>query len=154
MSYSVLQLILSSEGSWRQSEGSPRPMLMFIFIILNLTLFYILFVSGQEAFLVRSFTWDPSLIWNTGYWRPSNGTWLLTHLTPINLFIKLAWNISLLPPLLSIAFVPSASCTYVWSTRKAYIFCLIKWSWWDRLSVKEPLRYNRSVKKGVSSVKS
>ena len=150
----MLQLILLSEGSWRQSEGWPRPILIFIFIIFNLTLFYILFVSGQEAFLVRSLTWDPSLIWNTGYWRPSNGTWSLTHLTPIKLFIKLAWNISLLAPLLSIAFVPSASCTYVWSTRKAYIFCLIKWSLWDWLSVKEPLRYNRSMKIGVSSVKS
>ena len=52
---------------------------------------------------------------------------LLTHSTLINLFIKFGLNIILLlPPLISIGFVPSTLRAYVWqilaSTRKAYIF--------------------------------
>ena len=62
--------------------------------------------------------------------RHSNGTRSLTHsLTHsilINLFIKVKLNTLLLPPLLSITFVPSAFYAYVWhileGTSKAYIF--------------------------------
>ena len=65
-----------------------------------------------------------------GFWRHSNGTRSLTHsLTHsilINLFIKVKLNTSLLPPLLSITFVPSAFYAYVWhilqGTSKGYIF--------------------------------
>ena len=65
-----------------------------------------------------------------GFWRHSNGTRSLTHsLTHsilINLFIKVRLNTLLLPPLLSITFVPSAFYAYVWhileGTSKAYIF--------------------------------
>ena len=65
-----------------------------------------------------------------GFWRYSNGTRSLTHsLTHsilINLFIKVRLNTLLLPPLLSITFVPSAFYAYVWhileGTSKAYIF--------------------------------
>ena len=50
----------------------------------------------------------------------------LTHSTLIKLFIKLALNALLLRPLLSIIFVSSAPCAYVWQIlagpRKAYIF--------------------------------
>ena len=49
----------------------------------------------------------------------------LTHSTLIKLFIKLALNALLLRPLLSIIFVSSAPCAYVWQIlagpRKAYI---------------------------------
>ena len=62
--------------------------------------------------------------------RHSKGTRSLTHsLTHsilINLFIKVKLNTLLLPPLLSITFVPSAFYAYVWhileGTSKAYIF--------------------------------
>ena len=62
--------------------------------------------------------------------RHSNGTRSLTHsLTHsilINLFIKVKLNTLLLPPLLSITFVPGAFYAYVWhiieGTSKAYIF--------------------------------
>ena len=50
----------------------------------------------------------------------------LTHSILINLFIKVRLNTLLLPPLLSITFVPSAFYAYVWhileGTSKAYIF--------------------------------
>ena len=50
----------------------------------------------------------------------------LTHSILINLFIKVRLNTLLLPPLLSITFVPSAFYAYVWNilegTSKAYIF--------------------------------
>ena len=50
----------------------------------------------------------------------------LTHSIQINLFIKVKLNTLLLPPLLSITFVPSAFYAYVWhileGTSKAYIF--------------------------------
>ena len=50
----------------------------------------------------------------------------LTHSIVINLFIKVKLNTLLLPPLLSITFVPSAFYAYVWhileGTSKAYIF--------------------------------
>ena len=50
----------------------------------------------------------------------------LTHSILINLFIKVKLNTLLLPPLLSIAFVPRAFYEYVWhileGTSKAYIF--------------------------------
>ena len=50
----------------------------------------------------------------------------LTHSILINLFINVRLNTLLLPPLLSITFVPSAFCAYVWhiveGTSKAYIF--------------------------------
>ena len=70
---------------------------------------------------------------------------------------KLEWHsithsldIRLLPPLLSIAFVPVVLCAYVWqipaSTRNAYFLP-------NRLSVKEFTR-NRGLKMGVRSVKS
>ena len=62
-----------------------------------------------------------------GFWRHSNGTRSLTHsLDSINLFIKVKLNTLLLPPLLSITFVPGAFYAYVWhileGTSKAYIF--------------------------------
>ena len=65
-----------------------------------------------------------------GFWRHSNGarslTHSLTHSILINLFIKVKLNTLLLPPLLSITFVPSAFYAYVWhileGTSKAYIF--------------------------------
>ena len=61
-----------------------------------------------------------------GFWRHSNGTRSLTHSILINLFIKVKLNTLLLPPLLSITFVPSAFYAYVWhileGTSKAYIF--------------------------------
>ena len=61
-----------------------------------------------------------------GFCRHSNGTRSLTHSILINLFIKVKLNTLLLPPLLSITFVPSAFYTYVWhileGTRKGYIF--------------------------------
>ena len=38
----------------------------------------------------------------------------LTHSILINLVIKVGLNTLLLPPLLSITFVPSAFCAYVW----------------------------------------
>ena len=40
----------------------------------------------------------------------------LTHSILINLFIKVRLNTLLLPPLLSITFVPSAFYAYVWNT--------------------------------------
>ena len=50
----------------------------------------------------------------------------LTHSILINLFINVGLNTLLLPPLLSITFVPSAFCAYVGhilgGTIKAYIF--------------------------------
>ena len=50
----------------------------------------------------------------------------LTHSILINLFIKGRLNTALLPHFLSITFVPSALCAYVWhileSASKAYIF--------------------------------
>ena len=50
----------------------------------------------------------------------------LTHSILINLFTKVRLNTLLLPPLLSITFVPSAFYAYVWrileSTSKACIF--------------------------------
>ena len=50
----------------------------------------------------------------------------LTHSILINLFIKVKLNTLLLPPLLSITFVPGAFYAYVWhsleGTSKAYIF--------------------------------
>ena len=50
----------------------------------------------------------------------------LTHSILINLFIKVRLNTLLLPPLLSITFVPSAFYAYVWhileGTSKGYIF--------------------------------
>ena len=49
-------------GSYRLSEGSPRPPANFFFIIFNLT--FIFHLSDQEAFFVKSLTQDPSLIWN------------------------------------------------------------------------------------------
>ena len=59
-----------------------------------------------------------------GFWRHSNGTrslihsltHSLTHSILINLFIKVRLNTLLLPPLLSITFVPSAFYAYVWNT--------------------------------------
>ena len=61
-----------------------------------------------------------------GFWRHSNGTRSLTHSILINLFIKVKLNTLLLPPLLSITFVPSAFYTYVWhileGTSKGCIF--------------------------------
>ena len=65
-----------------------------------------------------------------GFWRHLNGTRSLTHsLTHsilINSFIKVRLNTLLLPPLLSITFVPSAFYAYVWSilegTSKANFF--------------------------------
>ena len=65
-----------------------------------------------------------------GFWRHLNGTrsltHSLTHLILINLFIKVRLNTLLLPPLLSITFVPSAFYAYVWNilegTSKAYFF--------------------------------
>ena len=65
-----------------------------------------------------------------GFWRHSNGTRSLTHSFThsivINLFIQVLLNTLLLPPLLSITFVPSAFYPYVWhileGTGKAYIF--------------------------------
>ena len=39
----------------------------------------------------------------------------LTHLIFINLFIKVRLNTLLLPPLLSITFVPTAFYAYVWN---------------------------------------
>ena len=54
-----------------------------------------------------------------GFSRHSNGTRSLTHsLTHsilINLFIKGRLNTLLLPPLLSITFIPSAFYVYVWN---------------------------------------
>ena len=51
---------------------------------------------------------------------------LITHSILINLFIKVRLNTLLLPPLLSITFVPSAFYAYVWNilegTSKAYFF--------------------------------
>ena len=53
-----------------------------------------------------------------GFWRHSNGTRSLTHspthLIPINLLIKVKLSNLLLPPLLSITFVPSAFYAHVW----------------------------------------
>ena len=50
----------------------------------------------------------------------------LTHSILINLFIKVRLDTLLLPPLLSITFVPSAFCAYVWNilegTTKANFF--------------------------------
>ena len=50
----------------------------------------------------------------------------LTHSILIDLFIKVRLNTLLLPPLLSITFVPSTFNAYVWhiveGTGKAYIF--------------------------------
>ena len=50
----------------------------------------------------------------------------LTRSILINLFIKVNLNTLLLPPLLTITFVPSAFYAYVWhileGTSKAYIF--------------------------------
>ena len=50
----------------------------------------------------------------------------LTHSILINLFIKVKLNTLILPPLLSITFVPSTFYAYVWhileGTSKAYIF--------------------------------
>ena len=50
----------------------------------------------------------------------------LTHSILIDLFIKVRLNTLLLPPLVSITFVPSAFNAYVWrileGTGKAYIF--------------------------------
>ena len=61
-----------------------------------------------------------------GFWRQSNGTRSLTHSILISLFIKVKLNTLLLPPLLSITFVPSAFYAYVWhileGTSKGYIF--------------------------------
>ena len=61
-----------------------------------------------------------------GFCRHSNGTRSLTHSILINLFIKVKLNTLLLPPLLSITFVPSAFYAYVWhileGTSKGYIF--------------------------------
>ena len=68
-----------------------------------------------------------------GFWRHSNGTQIthslthsLTHSILINLFIKVRLDILLLPPLLSITFVPSAFDVYVWNilegTTKANFF--------------------------------
>ena len=69
-----------------------------------------------------------------GFWRHSNGTrsldhsltHSLTHSILINLFIKIRLNTVLLPPFLSITFVPSALYAYVWhildGASKAYIF--------------------------------
>ena len=59
-SSSVFQLILSSGGSCKPSEGSPRSHANFFFVIFNWTL--ICHLSGQEAFFVRSLTPDRSLI--------------------------------------------------------------------------------------------
>ena len=42
----------------------------------------------------------------------------ITHSILINLFIKVRLNTLLLPPLLSITFVPSAFCAYVWNILK------------------------------------
>ena len=54
-----------------------------------------------------------------GFWKHSNGTRSLTHsLTDsifINLFIKVRLNTLLLPPWLSITFIPSAFYAYVWN---------------------------------------
>ena len=51
---------------------------------------------------------------------------LLTHSILINLFIKVRLNTLLLPPLLSITFIPSALYVYVWNilegTSKANFF--------------------------------
>ena len=49
------------------------------------------------------------------FWRHSNGTQSLTHSIFINLFIKVRLNTLLLPPLLSIIFVPSAFYACVWN---------------------------------------
>ena len=65
-----------------------------------------------------------------GFWRHSNGTRSLTHsLTHsilINLSIKVRLNRLLLPPLLSITFVPSGFYVYFWNilegTSKANFF--------------------------------
>ena len=50
----------------------------------------------------------------------------LTHSIHINLFIKVRLNTLLLPPLLSITFIPSAFYVYVWNilegTSKANFF--------------------------------
>ena len=43
----------------------------------------------------------------------------LTHSIFINLFIKVRLNTLLLPPLLSITFVPSAFYAYVWNILEA-----------------------------------
>ena len=57
--YTAFQFILSSKGSCRPSEGSPRPCPNF-FVVFNLTL--MCHLSGQEAFSAGSLTRDPSLI--------------------------------------------------------------------------------------------
>ena len=59
----VFQLILSSGGSCRPSERTPRDHMLILFIIFNLTL--IRHLSGQEAFFAGSLTRDPLLIWKT-----------------------------------------------------------------------------------------
>ena len=63
LKHAVFQLILSSRGSCRPSEGSPRACANFFFIKFNLTL--ICHLSDQVAFFVRSLTRDLSLIWHT-----------------------------------------------------------------------------------------
>ena len=74
------------------------------------------------SFLAHGY--DVVIPWGTSlcFWRHCNSTQSLghsltqsfTHSILINLFIKLGTNILLLPPLLIIAFVPSALWTYMY----------------------------------------
>ena len=60
MVLSAFQLILSSGGSCRPSDGSPRPHANFLLFFYTL----ICHLSGQEAFFVGSLTRNLSPIWN------------------------------------------------------------------------------------------
>ena len=61
--HAAFKLILSSGGSCRPPEVSPRPHAKFIHYI-YLTQFYI-HLSRQEVVFVGSLTADASLVWNT-----------------------------------------------------------------------------------------
>ena len=69
---------------------------------------------------------------------------LLTHSILINLFIKVRLNTLLLPPLLSIAFFPSAFYVYVWNilegTSKTNFLFQMLYLIWRRCDVKELLQ--------------
>ena len=95
------------------------------FMVLNIFLNNFLVLSPVFSFLAHG--WRSHAM---GFWRHSNGTrsltHSLTHLILINLFIKVRLNTLLLPPLLSITFVPSAFYAFVLhileGTSEAYIF--------------------------------
>ena len=93
-----------------------------------------------------------------GFWTHSNGTWSLTHSLTysilINLFIKVRLNALLLPPLLSITFVPSAFYAYVWNTlegtSKANFFpdTSVKWKYSKEHSQYDPQEMDLELLKG------